>query len=320
MQLTYGEAKKVLAEYAGKAGKCASSQEVDFFCRTVFQYLLTSGESNSLRKYCFHAVDGCFTAPPDIETILKARIDGEVANIWDRWFEWYNSSALNDCGPQANAIYEEPSYFATAYDIPRGGSRIGVLGMCKESEDAFLVVKGRDKVGNEIVTVHKGNQVVGEHLSIKETIRYTTVLFGSITGIVKSKTNGYVQLYAVDHKGRPTKLLSAYSPLEETPGYKRFRLTMDGCPRLAKVSVLARVRVKENYADNDLIPFDNIYVLQMGGQHVQANYGNQMEVAKAKDSFIQELVGRDASYKKPSSGQPFDMHKVTSPGSIKNIV
>lgn len=321
MQLTFGEAKKVLAEYAGKAGKCRTSEDVNFFCRTVFQYLLTSGESNNLRKYCFHAINGCFTAPPEIETIVKARIDDKVAHIWDKWFEWYNTHDLDGCEKlHGNAIFEEPGYYATAYDLPSSGSRVGVIGMCKEDPNAHVIVKGRDKVGNEIVTVHKGEQIVGEYLSITQGTRFTNVKFGSITGVVKSKTNGYVQLYAVDPDGKPTKFLSAYSPLEETPGYRRFKLTMKGCPHLAKVSILARVRVKDNYTDSDLIPFDNVYILQMAGQHVQANYGNNMDVAKAKDDFVQTLVGRDNNYKKPSNGQPFDMLPATAGGSIKNIV
>lgn len=327
MSITYGQAKKVLAPYQARAGKCPDAEGTDFFVRQVLEYLLISGENGSLRKFTFHAVRGCFTIPYELEVPLKLKIDGEVGNVWDRWFEWHNRKSLDEgCVPADEAMYEDPNYYPTVYDVPPGGSQVGVIGTCNESEDAYVIVQGIDANGREIFTTHKGASIKGEYLKIaRGQIRYTTKTFHKITDVIKSKTVGYVQLLWVivnDDDTISQGLLADYSPVEETPRYRRYHITSRHCPGKSsyKISVLGRIRLKPAYADNDYIPFDNILALTLGGQFVNSNTNNDMQTAQAKDTFLQNVITKENEYKRVNNGQPVEFFKGTCAGLIKNIV
>lgn len=84
MALTYLDAKKVLARWAGRGGLCLDSPELDLFCKQVFQHLLISGSHGNIRKFCFVAVKGCFTAPYELEVPLKVKIEDKVGTVWNR--------------------------------------------------------------------------------------------------------------------------------------------------------------------------------------------------------------------------------------------
>jgi hypothetical protein len=340
MSITYGQAKKILAPYQARAGKCADAEGTDFFVRQVLEYLLISGENGSIRKFTFHAVKGCFTVPFELEVPLKVKIDGEVGNVWDRWFEWHNRKNLDEgCVPADEALYEDPNYYPTVYDVPPGGTQVGVIGTCNESDDAHVIVQGIDGNGRDIYTVHKGVQVKGEYLRISRgQIRYTTKKFYKIAEVLKTRTVGYVQLLWVvvnDDDTITQGMLADYSPVEENPQYRRYHITSRHCTsahahgtsgppsetcHAMKVSLLGRIRLKPAYADNDLIPFDNILALTLGGQFVNSNTNNDMQTAQAKDSILQNVITKENEHKRVNNGQPVEFYKGTCAGLIKNIV
>lgn len=323
MPITYGRAKEILARYVATGGVCPTNPLVDNFVREVLDYMLVSGHFGSEHKFCFCAQNGCITLPYELETPLKIKIDGQVGSVWDRWFEFHQTKYLENCIPASNALEEDPNYYPTVYDVPHGGARVGVMGTVNEAEDAHVIVKGIDLTGREIITDHQGNQIIGEYLSIKcGTIRYTNASFSKITGIFKTKTVGYTTLYWV-HPGNNLKgFLSDYSPLEELPQYRRFKLT-SACWRgepIVKVSILGKIRLKPYYADNDIIPFDNTYTLNLAGQAVNANYNTAPDLAIAKDKQLTEIIGRENEHKKIENGQPIEFYHPTSAGAIRNII
>ena len=321
MPITYKQAKEAVAKWAGPGGQCSSSK-IDIFVRQVLEHMMYQGAYGSLRKFCFCAVKGCITAPYELEIPLKVKIDDYNGNVWSKWFEWYSSNTLEEgCIDATKALYEEPNYTPIAYDIPSCGAYIGVVGTCAEATDAHVIVKGKDLTGREVFTDHKGEKVAGEYLSIvKGTLRYSTVKFGVITEIYKTPTSGYVQLYAVDPAANAKVFLSDYSPVEETPQYRRFRLS-NGFPfnDVSKVSILGRIRLKPAYADNDLIPFDNLYALSLAAQTIYASYNNDIQGAQAKGNFLSSVIENENNYKRVDNGQPIEVSRVTSSANIANV-
>jgi hypothetical protein len=53
---------------------------------------------------------------------------------------------------------------------------------------------------------------------------------------------------------------------------------------------------------------------------VQANFNGDADLAVAKDAAMQDLITRESEYKRVNTGQPVDIYKPLSGGSIKNIV
>lgn len=321
MRITFGEARRILAQYAGRGGKCADTDEVSRFVLQVLDYLLITDASGNERKFCFHAQHGCFTAPHELETPIKVRIDGKVGTVWNRWYEWYGTHELDKCIPAANALLEDPNYYPTVYDLPSCGAYVVAVATCEEDEGAHVIVQGTDTTGRDVFTVHNGEQISGEYLSLKKhQPRRTQVRFGKITGIVKSKTNGYAQLFHTQTDTGLKSFLADYSPLEEKPSYRRFRLTSPDCGPCVQVSLIGRIRLKSAYADSDYIPFESAYILSIAGQSVNKQYNDQVDVAKAKDLMMQDLIERENSYKKPQAGTPVEVFVPTSAGAITNVI
>ena len=321
MAITYKEAKSILSRYASIGGKCPSASEIDLFCKQVLQYMLISGQHGSLRKYCFNAIKGCFTVPYELEVPIKVKVECEVGTVWNRWFEFYNIGELEGCIPASNALYEEPNTFPTVYDLPNNYCRVGVLGTADEADNAHVIVSGVDPTGREIITDHEGEKISGEYLRVRKgAFRYSQVVFGKITGVKKSVTNGYVQMFWYRPELSMKGFLSDYSPFEETPQYRRFKLTTPNCGPSVKVSVLGRIRLKDHYGDNEVIPFDNLYALQIAGQAQNAQYNNDPQMADAKDKIMQDLIARENEYKRIQPGSPIDVFFPLSAGAIKNIV
>lgn len=319
--LTFGEAKKFLAQYAGRGGACPTDK-VNLFVREVLEYLLYSGAYQNIRKYTFMAVKGVFTIPYEIDSIQKVRIDDEVGQVWDKWFEFRSSKHLDGrCLPPDEALFEEPNYFATAYDLPYGGAHVGVLGTCDEGCDALLLVQGKDPSGREVFTMHNGAQVAGEYLRIKKgELRYTQVKFDGPIEILKPKTQGYVHLYGVDPTCNKKVFLSDYSPLEEKPAYRRYRITSRNCGPYVKVEVLARIRLKEAYADTDRIPFETLLTMRLAAQAINADYNNDIQTAQAKDTRMTTIIERENAHKRVQNGSPIEFFYPLSAGTIRNTI
>lgn len=321
MPLTFGQARELLAVYAGRGGLCPDDDQVSLFVREVLQYILFKGPTAAIRTYCFQSCGGCITIPYELEVPLKVKINNESGSVWSEWFKFYDSGFMDgECLPASNAMVEEANKFATIYDVPEGGSKIGVVGICEEDKDAHIVVKGVDATGREIITNHKGEQISGEYLSIKKgQVQLSSVKFARIDSVVKTRTNGYVQLLAIGDNWNNRKFLADYSPFEEIPQYRRFKLTVR-CSNRAIVNVLGRIRLKDHYADNDVIPIENLHLLKIAAQGIQLESNNDVQSAQIKDKMVDTLLDQENRYKKVSVGQPLDVYHPISGGSIQNIV
>lgn len=320
MPLTFGTAKKIIAKYAGQGGKCPTSTDVDMFVLQVLQKLMYSGSNGNLKKFCFNAINGCFTIPFELDVPLKVKINNQIGTAWGKWFEWYNYVEEEGCVPAAKAIIEDANTYATVNDLPSGGSQVGAIGTVNEAEDAHLLVQGTDIGGREVYTMHEGKQIVGEYLRIKkDELRFTQTFFKTIRNIVKTKTKGYVQLAWINPKTGAQGFMSTYGPNEEIPAYRRFKITSP-CGPCIKVTVLGRIRLKENYSDQDVLPFDNIEALNLAAQSINSDYNFDSNTAAAKQNAMQASIDKENEYKRVNNGSPIEIFMGNSPGLIKNIV
>lgn len=314
--IRWGDAKKSLAKYEGLAGKCVAS---DLFVTEVLQYLLLHGTYGNERKFIFHAQNGWITLPYELDTPLKMKIDGEIGSVWNRWFEYHSGNMDNDCCLAQDSLFTEPNRYATVYDVPSCGSYLGVTAVCEEDCDAHIIVKGLDPTGREIITVHKGEKIVGEYLNLKKCVlTRSTVIFGKITEVAKEQTNGPVTLLAVSQDGLRRQFLSEYGPFEKSPSYQRARILKRPCPPMCAVSILGRIRLKEHYADDDLIPFDNLYLLNVAGQTVNTMRNDEVDTALKRDTYVKGLIEIEDNYKKVTNGQPLEFFKGLSSGLAMN--
>lgn len=320
--LTWWEAKSILAKYYGRAGTCATDPRLDLFVREVLQHMLFKGQYGNLRKFCFCAHLGCFTVPYELEVPLKLKINDRVGTSFDRWFEFHSTAHFDEqCIPAALGLREDPNYYPTVYPLPAGGARIGVNATVQEKPGAFVIVKGKDPTGREIVTSHNGQQVVGEVLEpCYGQIIYTNATFGEVTEVIKSPTIGYLNLLWINLVTNKKGFLADYSPLEEKPSYRRYVITSPCCQEPVKVSVLGRIRLKPAYTNSDLIPFESIHSINLAGQEVQHQLNNAPDLAKAKGESLTQEIEDENSYKRDQVGSPIEVYHPLSGGAIQGIV
>lgn len=320
MSLLFKEIREIISPYSGRAGKCATAVETAVFARQVMQYLLHEGSSAGLRKVCILAHRGYLSLPPEVELPIKAKIDHKVASIWNKHFSFHSvNENFDSCPPIGEVLIEDGSQTPLAYNLPNGGSIIGVMGHCDEAADAAIIVQGKDQAGREIYTNYKGDQVVGEKLLIrKNTITYGQVSFGEVTAVLKPKTEGYVSLWAVNPAKDTTQFLADYNPSEERPLYRKFRVASRGCPDIVHISMLCRVRLKDNYHDNEITFFDNSFAILLAAQRIQAEINNDLQTAGFKKAAIEDNLNKESSYKK-IAGSPLDVYFPLSGGIIKGL-
>lgn len=306
MPLTFGDARKILAQYAGRGGKASASEDVRLFVHEVLQHMLITGAYGSFRTFKFTAVQGVITLPYELETPLKVKLGAEVGSVWDKWFDFNSRFDLehdpNCSGPAA--LREEVNEYATVYDLPSDGSQIGVQCECAEDDEAHIDIIGKDIYGREIHSQHKGESIVGERLSIKQgKLQIGSRVFKQITSVKKSVTKGYVELYWVNSAYERKGFLSSYAPSETLPSYRRFRLTTP-CPQYTRVEILGRIRLKPYYADSERIPFDNVVLIKTAAQSRNASNNSNDQGAQFKDGYLQDIITRENVYKNSNTGQP----------------
>lgn len=321
MSITFGDVRTLVASYVGRGGACADAKETELFARQVLEKLMISGSFGSTRKFEFVAEKGRVTLPPELEVPLQVKINDQVGTVWNRWMTFHSVAAeVNGCSPAGKVLMEEPNPVCTIYSVPAGGSKIGILGTCNEAENSFITVSGKDLTGREIFTMFDGEQISGEKFRIKkDNLRTGQVVFGEITGVVKSKTKGYVQLWATNNNNSVQQFLGDYSPLEEVPQYRSVKLLDNNCGQYVKVTIIGRIKLKEKYADNDIVPFDSSITMMLAAQQLQSEGNYDSQNAAYKNTALDKILEQEAGYKKVSPGTPVNVFHPLSGGAVKGI-
>lgn len=325
MIITLGQARIAVSRYAGKSGKCPESEDVRLFVHEIVQRLLHRGAHGNMRKWCFHAYNGCFTAPNDMEVPLKFKIDGYPEAVWSKWYEFFDvfSSDLCDLSYQPG-LYEEVNPYFTAYDIPYPSAYVAVVPLDTE-QSKYITIQGVDINGKEIFTTFNGRQIHGERLLIsRENPTFTTRSFAKITGIEKDRTCNYVRLYwqtynldAKQVTGRG--LLAEYRPTDTHPSYRRFRVPgiQNSC---AKITILGRVKdMTDFYHDNDILPITSLGALTKMAQLIQAEGNDNIQVATFHENTIDNIIENENQYYE-TGYEPFDFFFPMSPGANENLM
>lgn len=304
MIVTLGQARIAVADFAGKAGKCASSDENRAFVMTCLKRALMQGAYGNLREWEFCTQRGCFTLPPDLAVPLKVTIFGYPERVWSKWYNYYDSAprTLKGCKDAimvAPGIIEESNDYFTVYDLPPCGARISAIPLGQEAPDANIIIQGVDRQGRQISVDRNGTMIGGEYLSInKDKPTFSTQCFIKITGVQKTRTKNYVRLYWYVPETKEQGLLAEYRPNDTNPVYRRYRVPVlcDDKRELARVRVLGRVADPDYYHDNDVLPITNLDLLQKVAQTIQSETNKDFVSAGALEKISNKLIDDENQY------------------------
>ena len=323
MIITLCHARNTIAEYAGKAGKCADSEDARLFVLEAVQRLLHRGAHGNLRKWVFCLSNGCFTAPADMEVPIKVKIDGYPERVWSKWYEFYDVHNADFSSTDfKSGLIEEVNVYFTAYDIPVSGARVAAIPLESEAASAYIVVQGEDVLGRDVYTMCDGCRIHGEKLLIsREEPVFSRTAFSKITGIEKTPTCNYVRLYwqeVVANQVAGRGFLAEYKPAETHPSFRRFRVPAAASNCSVKVTVLGRVRDIDYRHNNDVLPITSLAGLRKMAQLMQAEQNEKIDVAAYHEQSIDKAIENENEYHK-TGDDPFDFIFETSPGAIENL-
>lgn len=331
MFITLKQARETIAPYVGKSGLCATDERVRVRVLELVERLLQMGASGNVRKWCFTTCNGCFTAPPELDTILKVTIDGYPERVWSKWYEFFEASAQEIANisqsPMAArrediGVHEEANEFYTINEIPKDGARVSAIAFdtSDEQSGAHVIVQGIDIAGNQIYTKHNGAAVHGEYLEPKKTAPYYSAsIFKKITGIQKSRSVNYVRLYWFNPITKEQGLLAQYRPEETLPSYRRFRVNNLDSSKVAKITVIGRVRILDHYHDNDIIPVANMTALRALALSEQQGDNGKIQEGAFHFQKVARVLEAENEYKR-TGNEGFDFGWETSPANMENLV
>ena len=325
MIITLARARTVVAEFCGKSGKCAETDDVRLFVQEIVQRLLHRGAHGNMRKWSFCLTSACFTAPPDMEVPLKVKVDGFPEHVWSQWYEFFDVHTADTCdNSYLPGLYEEVNPYFSIYDLPAGGAKIAAIPLGTEAADASITVQGLDRSGNEVFTIQDGVSIHGEKIPINRALPlFSRTTFTKITGIEKTRTTNYVRLYWQKHDSGggllSRGLLGEYRPTDVNPVFRRFRVPAARADCCVKVTVLGRVRELDYYHENDIIPITSIGALKKMAQLIQAERNDNIQVAAFHSSAVGNIIDDENQYYRTGQ-EPFDYFKDTSPGNNENLM
>lgn len=325
MIITLGQAREVVAEFAGRAGKCKDSNATRLFVMEVVERLLFEGAHGNERKWRFCLCNGCFTAPIDMEVPLKFKIDGRSERVWSKWYEFYDVNGADRCDAgYVPGLFEEIGNFYTIYDMPKPGARLAAIPLGDEEKEAYIIVQGTDVNGRDVFTDYCGREIHGELLPIsRNKPSFSKTVFSKITGIEKTQTNTHVRLYwqtydpvakVVLQRG----LLGEYRPTDKHPAFRRFRVPAAQSDCCVDVSILGRIKLLDFYHDNDILPVTSISSLKRMALAIRAEGVDNVQVASYHEQGAIRGVDNENQYYRTGE-DPFDFNFDLSPGSNENL-
>lgn len=298
--ITYEKFLNICAEYSRHG--CFSEANKRFGQR-VLERMFYRGKHGSLLSICMCAYKGCITVPEDVEHIEKIKVNGITQSLFSHWWE-YSTATEQDFSTNYCGVAHLPDKFYTQYDSPYT-SFFPVIRARASNEDpsSFIKIHGRDINGEKVFLRHNSETVAGEWLPIISGSRVEgTIPFVTISGIEKSETKGYIDLYAKDPATGEMSYLSGYSPRETKPFYTRIKVS--GCPdgQKVKLDILAKLKILNTYADNELLPIIGVDIVEQIAQEIRLGKDNDFQNSIAAGAVAKELI-RDENNYKYSAGQ-----------------
>ena len=237
--LTVGQLREnqLVTEAAGSDG--TSARFLTILNRAV-ETLMEMGDFNeALQEYCFDSCDKCIYVPPELKRIQKARVNGRVAPVFNRVFQYQPNGPGNAtwCGPSI-LVDKGPAQFFN--DQP--GCPAHLLILTDECEDAgkWLRIAGTDINNRPVISPTTGKPYIEFDL-----------------GAGKAQFRGNVYIYEFYPELQQSgNLLTLILPWQSNPEYQKYLVNGVGDGEFS-VEILAKRRHVPLYHDAQAVLIDS---------------------------------------------------------------
>lgn len=281
-------------------------------CSAAFTQLLNEATQRLLmgpdrwwdvhHKLAINVTNGCVTWPRDVANIESIALCGVPMTIRNEWFEFLESGyGVRCCDAQCeNQMFDRGS--AVTFKDIRHGYTIKLVTQKAEEEGLEMGFLGYDCQGNWIRTQDASGTYrdgVWVPIPISPNAPYTGQVqfaLAGITGIIKPKTNGYINLYDYNLISGDSQKIGVYEWDETRPSYRRCLIggIPDDCTKT--VTVMYRQEYKPVENDNDFLLIANIPALSSMMQAVKLYRQNQMQLASGHEAKAYQILDREVAH------------------------
>lgn len=286
-----------ISRYA-QGGACPDSEAAMSLLRRVHEHLAFNGATGHLQKWCLCAKEGCFSAPEELELPIKYIDNGRVHRVWDHRAEFLQQANEYECEKGIAGIIQDINTYYTEYDPPSRPVTIAIKSLGDEDVCGTITIRGNGVDGNPIRTHYDDMPVDGEVLEIDNVPKRTQALFnGQLGQIVKTVTKYPVEVRWYDPETKEDGFLALLPARNEVTTFRRFRLS-ENCEGTRRLIVLGRIRFKNWYEPNDVLPFtsENLYIHT--ADMIYLRDSNSLENSVAKETMVQNEIIRQNEYSK----------------------
>ncbi len=229
------------------------------------------------------ATDGCLSLPPQIASIERVAVCGQVINVHDFFYEFLSNglgprnascSTAGGCNCGGGCGVAEANlrgWFPTFADVRGTTKKLTVI--CDLSTDVGkrVLLLGYDENKNWIRTIQNGVYADGEVLTLAQGAGTTSTKFfdGGVTGVqFLDARDGQVWLYEYDTVATTSRMIGSYQYFETVPSYARFYFpsicaqSSGGSCATTQVEIIGRLEYYPVVKDTDVLLIGNIPALK----------------------------------------------------------
>lgn len=281
-------------------------------CSAAFTQLLNEATQRLLmgpdrwwdvhHKLAINVTNGCVTWPREVANIESIALCGVPMTIRNEWFEFLESGyGVRCCDAKCEHQMFDRGTGVTFKDI-RHGYTIKLTTQKPEAEDQYMGFLGYDCQGNWIRTQDSTGAWRDGVWAQIPTSPYAPYIgqvqfgLGSITEIIKPKTNGYINLYDYNLITATSQKIGMYEWDETRPSYRKSLIggIPDDCTK--QVTVMYRQEFTPVENDNDFLLIANIPALSEMMMAIKLFRQNQLQLASGHEGKAYQILDREVSH------------------------
>lgn len=261
-------------QFQAASGCCVTSPEFyELLNDAVAEYMRRGDWPGTLIPIRVCVRNGCVTWPRYVQEVRKINVCSGSAPVFNVWHEFLEHNAC-DRGNGWNGWYGEErkmvaQYRAPTYnDIYPSFSTVRAYPMVQQDAGATMTLFGLDNYNQPLKEFVDGVWREGVTITVAVPFGSTSVFVNRIDRVVKSVTQGKINLFQYDVEKDVLFDLAAYEPGETNPDYLRYQLSggWNPCSGDCQQTVFALVKLANLpiKVPTDLVIINNRRALLLG--------------------------------------------------------
>jgi uncharacterized membrane protein len=253
-----------------------------------------------------------FTLPDWVETVLKVNNAGWPTYGQNKWFE-FHQNGMGSCRGYLGWTWQDRGDFPTFRDIQQPSRLVVALDTAFDN-NVQIRIYGYDEKGRWITQDGK------DGFLIPAVFGYalpdpSLPLVSKITRVVKTETNGFVRVSALDESSSEGKLIALMRPDEVEPSYRRIRVSY----MTNWIRALVRKKTYRIRNITDVIPLYSKLCMVAAMKAIAALNAGDAQTFSLQQELALTLLNEEQEMRNPLIDAPQEFDYISSPGSVYNM-